>query len=120
MRDNQTCVMNADSNQGFAAAARATGKTAQAAGRSRGHRPTCDGEQNPRSRYRTETVSWQIMSCVVAVTRVAWRPREHTWDEHVEDDRVQQEGPLQPRLVPLRVHEGGTDLYRNFSSSKMP
>ena len=50
MRDNQTCVMNADSNQGFAAAARATGKTAQAAGRSRGHRPTCDGEQNPRSR----------------------------------------------------------------------
>ena len=57
MRDNQTCVMNADSNQGFAAAARATGKTAQAAGRSRGHRPTCDGEQNPRSRYRTKTVS---------------------------------------------------------------
>ena len=53
----QTCVMNADSNQGFAAAARATGKMAQAAGRSRGHRPTCDGEQNPRSRYRTETVS---------------------------------------------------------------
>ena len=47
------------------------------------------------------------MSCVVAVTRVAWRPREHTWDEHVEDDRVQQEGALQPRLVPLRVHEGG-------------
>ena len=26
---------------------------------------------------------------------------------HVEDDRVQQEGALQPRLVPLRVHEGG-------------
>ena len=47
------------------------------------------------------------MSCVVAVTRLAWRPREHTWDEHVEDDRVQQEGALQPRLVPLRVHEGG-------------
>ena len=47
------------------------------------------------------------MTCVVAVTRVAWRPREHTWDEHVEDDRVQQEGALQPRLVPLRVHEGG-------------
>ena len=47
------------------------------------------------------------MSCVMAVTRFAWRPREHTWDEHVEDDRVQQEGALQPRLVPLRVHEGG-------------
>ena len=47
------------------------------------------------------------MSCVVAVTRVAWRPRQHTWAPHVEDDRVQQEGALQPRLVPLRVHEGG-------------
>ena len=30
-----------------------------------------------------------------------------TWAPHVEDDRVQQEGALQPRLVPLRVHEGG-------------
>ena len=47
------------------------------------------------------------MSCVVAVTMVAWRPREHTRAPHVEDDRVQQEGALQPRLVPLRVHEGG-------------
>ena len=47
------------------------------------------------------------MSCVVAVTKVAWCPREHTRAPHVEDDRVQQEGALQPRLVPLRVHEGG-------------
>ena len=43
----------------------------------------------------------------VAVTRLAWRPRQHTRAPHVEDDRVQQEGALQPRLVPLRVHEGG-------------
>ena len=43
----------------------------------------------------------------MAVTRLAWRPREHTRAPHVEDDRVQQEGALQPRLVPLRVHEGG-------------
>ena len=56
MRDNQTCVMNTDSKQGFAAAARATGKTAQAAGCCGSHRPACDEEQNPRSRYRTETV----------------------------------------------------------------
>ena len=38
----------------------------------------------------------------MAVTRLAWRPREH-----VEGDRVQKEGALQPRLVPLRVHKGG-------------
>ena len=43
----------------------------------------------------------------MAVTRLAWRPRELTWAPHVEDDRVQQEGALQPRLVPLHVHEGG-------------
>ena len=43
----------------------------------------------------------------MAVTRLAWRQREHTWDPHVEDDRVQKEGALQPRLVPLRVHKGG-------------
>ena len=42
-----------------------------------------------------------------AVTKLAWRPRQHTWAPHVEDGRVQQEGALQPRLVPLRVHEGG-------------
>ena len=46
-------------------------------------------------------------SCVMAVTRLAWRPREHTWAPHVDDDRVQKEGALQPRLVQLRVHEGG-------------
>ena len=44
MRDNQTCV-NSGLRPGFAAAARATGKTAQAADRSRGHRPTCDGDR---------------------------------------------------------------------------
>ena len=44
---------------------------------------------------------------MIAVTRLAWRPREHTQDPHVEDDRVRKEGALQPRLVPLRVHEGG-------------
>ena len=43
----------------------------------------------------------------MAVTRLAWRTREHTRDPHVEDDRVQKEGALQPRLVPPRVHEGG-------------
>ena len=42
----------------------------------------------------------------MAVTKLAWRPREHTWAPHVVDDRVQQEGALQPRLVPLRFHEG--------------
>ena len=38
---------------------------------------------------------------------LAWCPGEHTWASHIEDDRVQKDGALQPRLVPLRVHEGG-------------
>ena len=42
-----------------------------------------------------------VVSCVMAVMRLAWCPREHTQDPHVED------GALQPRLVPLRVHDGG-------------
>ena len=46
------------------------------------------------------------MSCVMAAKRLAWCPREHTRDPDVEDDRVQEKGALQPRLVPLRVHEG--------------
>ena len=48
-----------------------------------------------------------LASCVMAVTRLAWCPREHTRAPHIEDDRVHKEGALQPRLVPLRVHEGG-------------
>ena len=43
----------------------------------------------------------------MAVTWLAWCPREHTPAPHIEYDRVQQEGALQPRLVPLRVHECG-------------
>ena len=43
------------------------------------------------------------VSCAVAVMRLAWCPREHTRDPHVKEDRVQKEGALQPRLVPLRV-----------------
>ena len=43
----------------------------------------------------------------MTVTRLAWHPREHARTLDVVDDRVQEEGALQPRLVPLRVHEGG-------------
>ena len=48
-----------------------------------------------------------LLSCVTAVLRLAWRPREHTWALDVADDRIQEEGALQLRLVPLPVHEGG-------------
>ena len=47
------------------------------------------------------------MPGVVTVPRLAWHPREHAQTLDVVDDRVQEEGALQPRLVPLRVHEGG-------------
>ena len=87
-----------------AAAARARGKTHQAPGRSRG--PTCDGGKNHNADTENECVLTSV-SCVMAVARLACCPREHTRDPHVEDDRVQKEGALQPRLVPLRVHEGG-------------
>ena len=43
----------------------------------------------------------------MTVTRLAWHPREHARTLDVVDDRVLEEGALQPRLVPLRVHEGG-------------
>ena len=43
------------------------------------------------------------VSCVMAVAMLAWCPREHTRAPHIEDDRVQKEGALQPRLVPLRA-----------------
>ena len=43
----------------------------------------------------------------MAVARLTWRPREHTWTPDIVDGRVQKEGALQTRLVPLRVHEGG-------------
>ena len=89
-----------------AAAARARGKTHQAPGRSRGHRPTCERGKNHNADTEQQ-VAVCLVSCVMAVMKLAWCPREHTRDPHVEDDRVQKEGALQPRLVPLRVHEGG-------------
>ena len=43
----------------------------------------------------------------MTVTRLAWHPREHARTLDVLDDRIQEEGALQLRFVPLRVHEGG-------------
>ena len=52
------------------------------------------------------------MSCVMTVTSagLASAPGVHEstpWAPDIVDDRVQEEGALQPRLVQLRVHEGG-------------
>ena len=44
---------------------------------------------------------------MVAVTRLALHPRQHVETRDIVDDRVHEEGALQPLLVPLRVHEGG-------------
>ena len=43
----------------------------------------------------------------MTVTRLALHPREHARTLDVADDRIHEEGALQPRIVPLRVHEGG-------------
>ena len=101
--------MNADSNQGFAASPRQLGLgekrirlLAAAAATDR-----LVMEERTKTQTRNNKCVLTSVSCVMAVTRLAWRPREHTRDPHVEDDRVQNEGALQPRLVPLRVHEGG-------------
>ena len=101
--------MNADSKQGFAASPRQLGVgekrirlLAAAAATDR-----LVIEERTKTQTRNNKCVLTSVSCVMAVTWLAWRPREHTRAPHVEDDRVQQEGALQPRLVPLRVHEGG-------------
>ena len=101
--------MDANSNQGFAASPRQLGLgekrirlLAAAAATDR-----LVMEERTKTQIRNNDCVLTSVSCVMTVTRLAWRPREHTWAPHVEDDRVQQEGALQPRLVPLRVHEGG-------------
>ena len=63
-------------------------------------------EERTTTKTRNNKCVLPSVSCVVAVARLAWRPREHTRAPHIEDDRDQKEGALQPRLVPLRVHEG--------------
>ena len=40
-------------------------------------------------------------------SKLALHPCEHAEILDIVDDRVHEEGALQPRLVPLRVHEDG-------------
>ena len=49
----------------------------RAAGRSRGHRPTCD-KGNNHNADTEQQVAVCLVSCVKAVTGLPWRPREHT------------------------------------------
>ena len=55
------------------------------------------------------------MSCAMTVARLALRPREHAETLDIVDDRVHEEGALRPRLVPLRVHEGGVHVLFCFA-----
>ena len=64
-------------------------------------------EERTTTKTRNNKCVLTSVSCVMAVAMLAWRPREHTRAPHIEDVRVQKKGALQPRLVPLRVHEGG-------------
>ena len=90
-----------------AAAARARGKTHQAAGLAAAAATNrLVIEERTKTQIRNNDCVLTSVSCVVAVARLVWRPKEHT-APHIEDDRVQKECALQPRLVPLRVHEGG-------------
>ena len=62
------------------------------------------------------------MSCVMTVTKLAWHPREPSRAADIVDDRVEKECALQPRLEPVRVHEGGAHglVQENIWSTKMP
>ena len=101
--------MNADSNQGFAASPRQLGlgeKRIKLLAAATGTDRFVIEERTTTQTRNNECVLTSV-SCVVAVAMLAWCPREHTRAPHIEDDRVQKKGALQPRLVPLRVHEGG-------------
>ena len=71
--------------------------------------PTCDKRKNHIEDTEQQVCldQWTSVSCAMTVTRLALHPREHARTLDVVDDRVNEEGALQPRLVPLRVHEGG-------------
>ena len=101
-----TRLMNADSNQRFAEADRTREKRikllAAAAATDR-----LVIEERTTTKTRNNKCVLTSVSCVMAVAMLALRPREHTRSPHIEDVRVQKKGALQPRLVPLRVHEGG-------------
>ena len=93
-------VMNADSNQGFAASPRQLGLVekrirllAAAAATNR-----LVIEERTTTPTRNNECVLTSVSCVVAVAMLAWCPREHTRTPHIEDDWVQTEGALQPRL----------------------
>ena len=101
--------MNADSNQGFAASPRQIALEEKrirllAAAAATDLRVM---EERTTTKTRNNKCVMISMSCVLTVTKLAWRPRQHHCAPHIEDDRVQKEGALQPRLVPLRVHVGG-------------
>ena len=101
--------MNADSNQGFAASPRQLGlgeKRIRLLAAAAATDQLVIAERTT-TQIRNDDCVLTSVSCVMAVFRLAWRPREHTRAPHVEDYRVPKEGALQPRLVPLRVHEGG-------------
>ena len=103
--------MNADSNQGFAASPRQLGLGEKRIRLLAAAAATDRLVIEERTTTQTRNNKWRsVLSCVMAVTRLAWCPREHTGAPHIEDDRVKKEGALQPRLVPLRVHEGGVHV----------
>ena len=105
-------MMNADSNKAFAASPRPFGpgcreKTGQneLAAAAATHQLVIRARTTKKTQNNKCVLT--SVSCVMTVTRLAWHPGEHAWTLDIVDDRVQEEGALQPRLVPLRVHEGG-------------
>ena len=62
-------------------------------------------ERTTKTRYNSCVLT--SVSCAMTVTRLALHQREHARTLDVVDDRVHEEGALQPRLELLRVHEGG-------------
>ena len=104
--------MNADSNKGFAASPRQIGL--RRSGKTHPERALLAGAPatdrlvtKERTATQKQQVAVCLVSCVMAVTRRAWRPREHTWAPDIVDDRVQTEGASNHASYHFVVHEGG-------------
>ena len=63
------------------------------------HQLVIDEDQRKRNNRWWCVLTSGGVSCVMTVTKL-----------DIIDDRVHEEGALRPRLVPLRVHEGGSSI----------
>ena len=65
-----------------------------------------EDQRKRNNRWRCVWTSGGV-SCVMTITKSALHPREHAKTLDIVGDRVHEQSALFPRIVPLRVHEGG-------------